>query len=248
MTPMADLSSLGPRDDAGMGLGWLAGPGAVLEYGVSVLAGCPSESRSAWIPAGRRSVRRSMVFTWCCHHVWADSAQSLRPGLNAGGKPHTPRRPLGWAAGKGVPILEHHRRVCDSALSGNTTWSAVSERWIRVYENRIGSGWESPPCDEPKPVCPSRFGSTVPLFFSFHAEDGWEMVTPNCRERNEVFWREKKSFQGACRKTMDRGRACIRNRPSGPGDVGDGRQPRRSPRFSRSRAERGGQHHPSGIG
>lgn len=52
MTPMADLSSLGPRHDADMGVsaGWQA-RGRYLEYGVSVLPRGPSESRSAWIPA-----------------------------------------------------------------------------------------------------------------------------------------------------------------------------------------------------
>lgn len=121
MTPMADLSSLGPRHDADMGVsaGWQA-RGRYLEYGVSVLPRGPSESRSAWIPATDGACGIPWFLLGVVTHVWADSAQSLRPGLNAGGKPHTPRRPLGWAAGKVFRF-----------------WSTVGEVTLR-YRGRFG--------------------------------------------------------------------------------------------------------------
>lgn len=119
--------------------------------------------------------------------MWADSAQNLRPGLNAGRKDptHPPRRPLGWAAGK---VFRFWSTVGDVTLRYRGALPAVSERWIRFYENRIGSGWESPPWDQPKPVWVNSA--------SFFLCRGWVGDgSPN----NEVFWRRKK-FSGRLQK------------------------------------------------
>lgn len=175
-----------------MGLGWLAGPGAVLGYGVSGTAEGPLRVTERLDTGDRRSLRPSMIFTWCCHPRVGGLSAEFETGVECGKKrPHTPTPTTPrLGCGEGVPILEQRRRR-DSALSGSTTygfWSAVSERWIRFYENRIGSGWESPPWDQPKPVWVNSA--------SFFLCGGWVGDgSPN----NEVFWRRKK-FSGRLQK------------------------------------------------
>lgn len=208
-----------------MGLGWLAGPGAVLGYGVSGTAEGPLRVTERLDTGDRRSLRPSVIFTWCCHPRVGGLSAEFETGVECGKKrPHTPTPTTPrLGCGEGVPILEHRRRR-DSALSGSTTygfWSAVSERWIRFYENRIGSGWESPPWDQPKPVW-------VNSASFFYAEDGWEMVPQTTR-----CFGEEKSFQGACRKNNGSWSSVY------PKPALRAWGCRRSPRFSRSRAERG---------